>query len=141
MAFRSDSDRPFGTLEFEQGDGSAIHELRANGLGDEIRESVVAKRVILFDLDDIEKIAAALSLNRYDVVGALPVYADVYLIGFYLTDSGDGRPEMVLKRVSGEAGGEVYQSVVAQADEQRLLVFKRVHFNNAGRRIRDFCDG
>ena len=141
MTLRSDFDAPFGAFEFEQSDGSVVNELRAYGFCDEIRESGVAHRVVLFNLDDIEKIAAALSLNGYCIMRPFPVNANVYLIGFYLANSRDRRSEVVLKRIAGKPGRDVYQSIVAQSGEQRLLVSKRIQIDNAGRRIRYFCGG
>ena len=51
---------------------------------------------ILLDLDTVEDIVPTLRLDRHNVVGTEFIDADVDFVSFNLTDTPDGRSEVVL---------------------------------------------
>ena len=73
MVLAGDGDLVVGFLEFEESYDALLHELSRDWAGDQVGELLLRDSKVLPDLDDAQRVRAALGLYRQDVVRAVLV--------------------------------------------------------------------
>ena len=83
-----------------------------------------AKLEVLFDLDYTQAFSSPFGLYRNHIVVSATLNTNVEFVGLNLADSWHSRSQVILKRVTREAGEDVYEAVVPYLGQKRLLVLE-----------------
>lgn len=105
--FRADGDSSVLLNKLKQRNQIRTDELCTDGTANQVEKFGRAQREILFDLDDVQPVAAAFSLDGENLMSADTVQTNVQLIGFHLPDVRDRSPQVVLQRVARSSSENV----------------------------------
>ncbi len=108
MSFSCDEDAVGSRLKLEEGNQVVAHELRTDGTANQVRELFGAHGEVLADLDSAQSVSGALRLHGEDVVRASAVHTDIHFICLDLAYSRDCCAQVILQRVAGYAGENIY---------------------------------
>ena len=82
-------------------------------------------------------VGAAFSLDWDNIVTAVSIQSDVKFVDLNLSNTSDGRSEMVLQAIGREAEKSIDKPVISNDSEKSLLVVERICSNDFGCGIRN----
>src|SRR5690606_23065424 len=106
----------------------------------QIRELFLAAGNILLGLLPAVLIFPAFRLYRNDVLPSGPVDANIQFVDFDLPYSPNGCPQVILKRIRGDAEKYIHQPVVPDLRQERLFVTKGIGADDLGSRVGNLHD-